>query len=79
MPARFRETSSRFARFEFGAGVNAELERGRALPLPGPQGTVRRGSGMGELRERAGCKRHAWPVPPPASRWLPTRASLGTP
>jgi hypothetical protein len=46
---------------------------------PGPHGTVRRGSEVGELRERAGCKRHAWPVPPPASRWLPARASLGTP
>jgi hypothetical protein len=46
---------------------------------PGPQGTVRRGSGMGELRERARRKRHTWPVPPPASRWLPAHASLGTP
>jgi hypothetical protein len=79
MPARFRETSSRSAKFEFGAGVNAELERGPALPLPRPAASRSPGSGMGELRDRAGCKRHAWPVPPPASRWLPARASLGTP
>jgi hypothetical protein len=34
MPARFRGSSSRSARLEFGAEFNAELERGRALPLP---------------------------------------------
>jgi hypothetical protein len=47
MPARFRETSSRSARFEFGAGVNAELERGRALPLPRPAGNRSPGFGDG--------------------------------
>jgi hypothetical protein len=46
MPARFRETSSRSARLEFGAGVNAELERGRALPLPRPAGNHSPGFGM---------------------------------
>jgi hypothetical protein len=63
MPARFRETGTRSARFEFGAGVNAELERGRALPLPRPAGNRSPGFGMRKLRERAGCKRHAGPVP----------------
>ena len=47
MPARFRETSSRSARFEFGAGGNAELERGRALPLPRPAGNRSPGFGDG--------------------------------
>ncbi len=59
MPARFRGTSSRSARLEFGA----ELERGRALPLPRPAANRSWRSGMRKLRERAGCKRHAWPVP----------------
>jgi hypothetical protein len=63
MPARFRGSSSRSARFEFGAGVNAELERGRALPLPRPAGSRSPGCGMRKLRESAGCKRRAWPVP----------------
>src|SRR6266487_4973599 len=48
MPARFRETSSRSARLEFGAGVNAELERGRTLPLPRPAGN--RSPGVGDRR-----------------------------
>ena len=53
MPARFGGTSSRSAR----------LERGRALPLPRPAANRSWRSGMRKLRERAGRKRHAWPVP----------------
>jgi hypothetical protein len=69
MPAWFRGTSSRSAR----------LERGRALPLPRPAANRSWRSGMRKLRERAGRKRQAWPVPASSVRVAACRASLGTP
>jgi hypothetical protein len=56
MPARFRETSSRSARF----GTRLATAPARREPFAGVRG--------GRAAQESRMQRHAWPVPPPASR-----------